>query len=279
MDSLFEDRIRQHRNNFPPSFQSLGKFLLDSYPQAALMTATELAHVLDLDPGTVVRFSQKLGYKGYLELQKDLRRKLKDELLHIPSHAENDSNPADAAFSAAARCLELTRRSFSLQAAEQIIDTLDRCERILLLAEGMAVPAAQNLAFWLSAAGYTIQTAGDNPVEIARLLTGAHPRDLVAAVEVSPNSPFLLRAMTAAKEAELKTAAIIAAPSSRLADFAENVLAGYGNPGPGFQQMMVETIVHIFIQILRQARPLRFKSSSEKFSKLSKQLITGETNF
>jgi len=278
-ESLFESRIRKQRSDFPPSFEALGKYLLDSYPQAALMTATELAHTLDLDPGTVVRFAQKLGYRGYPELQRDLRRKLKDELLHIPSASEGDGNASDAAFSAAARCLELTRRSFSLAAAGQMIDVLDRSERVLLFAESMAVPAALNLSYWLSAAGYSVQLAGDNPVEIARLLAGAHSQDFAAALEVSPRSPFLVRALTAARNAGMKTGAIAAAPSSRLGDIAETILVGHGDPGTGNPQMVLETIVHVFIHILRQERPLRFNNSSEKFLHLSRQLITGETSF
>jgi len=279
MSSTFEDRIRKNRQKFAPSFHVLGDFLLDSYPQAALMTATELAHHLDLDPGTVVRFAQKLGYQGYPGLQKDLRKKLKDELLEISLPSEDDSNPADAAFSAAARCLELTRRSFSLPDAEQIVDKLDRCERVLLLAEGMAVPAALNLSFWLSAAGYTVQTAGDNPVEMARLLTGAHPKDLVFAIEVAPNSPFLMRALKSAQDLGLNTTAIVAAPSSQVADFADTALTGHATSQTEHKQVMVETIVHILIRILRQARPLRFNKSSEKSSDLSKKLITGESLF
>ena len=64
----YEDRIRKERPGMSKSFAKLADFLLDSYIEAAFMTASELAHELNLDAATVVRFSQHLGYKGYPEL-------------------------------------------------------------------------------------------------------------------------------------------------------------------------------------------------------------------
>lgn len=241
------------------------------------MTATELAHALDLDPGTVVRFAQKIGYPGYPDLQRDLRKRLKNELLHLPSsNAERGSNTSDAAFAAAARCLELSRRSFSINTSEELINALDVSERIFLFADELAFPIAVNLASWLSSTGYTIQVTGENPAEAARKLAGAHPKDMIITIEVSADNAFLLHTLQAAKEAGLKTAAVVASPSSRLTDLADLILTGHAIPDIALRQWMVETIVHVFLQMLRQARPLRFKNSSEAASRLRKQLRQAE---
>ena len=58
----YEDAIRQERSQMSKSFAKLADFLLDSYVEAAFMTASELAQALNLDAATVVRFSQHLGY-------------------------------------------------------------------------------------------------------------------------------------------------------------------------------------------------------------------------
>ena len=77
----YEERIREIRSDLSPSFEVLANFLLDSYSSASFLTATELAYSLDLDPATVVRFAQKLGYAGYPELQREIQQRVKDELL------------------------------------------------------------------------------------------------------------------------------------------------------------------------------------------------------
>ena len=43
----YEDKIRAERSNMSKSFARLADFLLDSYVEAAFMTASELAHNLD----------------------------------------------------------------------------------------------------------------------------------------------------------------------------------------------------------------------------------------
>src|SRR5512143_1286513 len=91
----YEERIRQERPNMSKSFAKLADFLLDSYIKASFMTASELAHALNLDAATVVRFSQHLGYKGYPELLREIRDKVRRNMLYHPSDTkEPDSLPA-----------------------------------------------------------------------------------------------------------------------------------------------------------------------------------------
>ncbi len=52
--------------------------------KAALMTATELAHQVDVDAATVVRFAQRLGYDGFPQLQSEIKDKVKQDLLVRP---------------------------------------------------------------------------------------------------------------------------------------------------------------------------------------------------
>src|SRR5512141_2878779 len=84
----YEDRIRQERSNMSKSFAKLADFLLDSYVEAAFMTASELAHALNLDAATVVRFSQHLGYDGFPKLQREIRQRVKQDLLIRPTQAD-----------------------------------------------------------------------------------------------------------------------------------------------------------------------------------------------
>ena len=84
----YEERIRRERSNMSKSFAKLADFLLDSYIQSAFMTASELAHELDLDAATVVRFAQTLGYTGFPELQREIRQRVLRDLLVHPEEAK-----------------------------------------------------------------------------------------------------------------------------------------------------------------------------------------------
>src|SRR4030066_1723282 len=90
----YKERLRLDRPNMSKSFARLADFLLDSYIKASFMTASELAHSLNLDAATVVRFSQHLGYKGYPELLREIRDKVRQNILYHPQDAKDpDSLP------------------------------------------------------------------------------------------------------------------------------------------------------------------------------------------
>jgi DNA-binding MurR/RpiR family transcriptional regulator len=275
--TAYEERIRSSRAALSPSFIRLADFLLDSYTEAAFLTATELAHSLDIDPATVVRFSQKLGYEGYPELQREIRDRVRHELL-VDGSAEPDSlaGAAEIALEELIKGLELTRRGFPREEAQSLITALDKAERVILLAEGLAQAPARSLAAWLEAAGYSIHLAGGGVSELARALAGARKGDLAVGVEVAEESPLLARTLATARRAGVRTAAIVATPSSAVARHTDIVLAAHPNPHPGAGQVMVEALVFALARMLMHARPGRFARVTQQVENLTSKLNSGD---
>src|SRR5512143_321108 len=134
----YEDRIRRERPSMSKSFAKLADYLLDSYTEASFMTASELAHALNLDAATVVRFAQSLGYAGFPQLQREIRQKVKNDLLIRPRQAGvSQSIPAivDGALRDLAKDLEQTRITFDTLALEALVEQIGRSRRILLIAD------------------------------------------------------------------------------------------------------------------------------------------------
>jgi DNA-binding MurR/RpiR family transcriptional regulator len=275
----YVERIRQVRSDLSPSFERVAEFLLDSYTQAALLTATELGHTLDIDTATVVRFAQQLGYKGYPELQREIREKLKREFLGVSISEPNSSaEVADIALSQIAQSLALTRKTFPLEEAESLIILLDEAQRVIILAEGLAMGPAKNLTAWLEAAGYNIHMSSGSFSDLARALVGARNGDMVIVIEVDGETPFLAEAISQAKAMDLQTVAIVSSPSSPAAQFADLCLAAYKAPHRGVDQIMVEAIIYAFVRMLHRARPGRFENIEERVEEIKKSLAKDERN-
>lgn len=269
----YVERIRNVRNDLSPSFERLAEFLLDSYAQAALLTATELGHTLDIDTATVVRFAQHLGYKGYPELQSEIRDKLKREFLGVSVlEPKSAAEAADVSFSEIAQSLDLTRKIFSLEQAEALIIALDEAQRVILLAEGLALGPARNLGACLEAAGYNIHISGGSLSDLARALVGARKGDLVIVIDVDGETPHLSEAIAEAKSMGVKTAAIVSSPSSPAAQFTDLHLAAYKSPQSGVDQIMVEAIIYAFMRMLYRARPGLFENIEERIARIKRTL-------
>lgn len=269
----YVERIRQVRSDLSPSFERVANYLLDSYAQAALLTATELGHTLDIDTATVVRFAQQLGYKGYPELQREIREKLKREFLgETQSEPNSPSEAADTALTEIAQCLEQTRKTFPLDQAEALINTLDEAQRVIMLAEGLAIGPAKSLAAWLEAGGYNIHFSSGSISDLARALVGARSGDMVIVVEVDDETPYLTGAIEEAKAMDLRTAAIVSSPSSPAAQIADLSLAAYKAPQMGIGQIMVEAIIYTFMRMLKRARPGRFENVDGRVARVKRNL-------
>lgn len=269
----YVERIRNVRNDLSPSFERLAEFLLDSYAQAALLTATEFGHTLDIDTATVVRFAQHLGYKGYPELQSEIRDKLKREFLGVSVlEPKSAAEAADVSFSEIAQSLDLTRKTFSLEQAEALIIALDEAQRVILLAEGLALGPARNLGACLEAAGYNIHISGGSLSDLARALVGARKGDLVIVIDVDGETPHLSEAIAEAKSMGVKTAAIVSSPSSPAAQFTDLHLAAYKSPQSGVDQIMVEAIIYAFMRMLYRARPGLFENIEERIARIKRTL-------
>ncbi|MGC9347907.1 MAG: MurR/RpiR family transcriptional regulator [Anaerolineae bacterium] len=77
---MFKERIREYYEALTPGFRKLADFIMQNTLDAAFLTASELARRVGVDPATVVRFSQEIGYSGYRELSREIKRYVRDQV-------------------------------------------------------------------------------------------------------------------------------------------------------------------------------------------------------
>jgi DNA-binding MurR/RpiR family transcriptional regulator len=268
----YEDRIRQERPTMSKSFAKLADFLLDSYIEAAFMTASELAHELDLDAATVVRFAQTLGYKGFPDMQREIRQRVLTDLLVRPEQAkvaESVPGVVTNAMEDLSLALEQTRITLDTDALAELVVKIGEARRIVLLVENPAQAAAYNFVHFLEQGGFPIYIARSGVADLARTVHTATPQDLLIAVEVSGQSPYIAGALDAARERGLPTAAIIGSASLTSARAAEVVLAARANPSLGIGIISIESIIYALCQALRWRFAERFAGAEQAIANLT----------
>ena len=63
----------------------IAQYILDNSADACFMTSTEIALKLGVSESSVIRFSRSLGFSGFMDFQKSLRRDYQDKVLSISS--------------------------------------------------------------------------------------------------------------------------------------------------------------------------------------------------
>lgn len=271
----YEERIRQERSNMSKSFSKLADFLLDSYVEAAFMTASELAQALNLDAATVVRFSQHLGYSGFPKLQREIRQRVKKDLLIRPREAEVEESVTGIASKAMQDvwlALEQTRISLDTEALGKLVEQMGQARRIVILPEGPAQPSAYSLVLFLEEGGFPVYIARGGVADLARTVNIATPQDLLLAMEVAGQSPYIARALGQAQNKGIPTAAIIGSASLASARFADTVLAAQAHSSIGVGIVSIETIVFSLAQVLRWRFADRFAGTEQAISELTEKI-------
>jgi DNA-binding MurR/RpiR family transcriptional regulator len=239
------------------------------------MTASELAHALNLDAATVVRFSQFLGYTGFPELQREIRSRVKADLLIRPKEAAvSESAPGivATAMSDLSVALEQTRISLDTESLERLVERMGIVRRIVVLAENPAQPIAYSLVQYLEQGGFPVYIARAGIADLARTVNTATSQDLLLAMEVAGQSPYIARALDEAQAKNIPTAAIVGASSLASARSADIVLAAHAHQSLGVGIVSIEAIVYALAQVLRWRFADRFAGTEQAIEQLSARI-------
>lgn len=74
-----------HNANLTKTQKTIAKYILDNSTDACFMTSTEIALKLGVSESSVIRFSRSLGFSGFMDFQKALRKDYQDKVLSISS--------------------------------------------------------------------------------------------------------------------------------------------------------------------------------------------------
>ncbi|MEK6221714.1 MAG: MurR/RpiR family transcriptional regulator [Chloroflexota bacterium] len=274
----YENRIRENRLDMSKSFSRLADYILDSYIQAALMTATELAHQVDVDAATVVRFAQKLGYRGFPELQSEIKDRVKQDLLIRPEQAEDaDSVPGvvSKTMHSLLNAIEQARMLLDGGQVADLVKQLGKARRIIIMPESLGQAAAYNLVNLLEQGGFIVTVAQPGVTDLARTVATITKDDLLLAIDVSGDAPFIARAIAAAKAKGVATAAIVGAASHQTAVEANVVLAAQNQKDIGIGIVVVDAITYTLAEALRWQYADKFAGADEALEELFERIQVG----
>ncbi len=77
---MFREKIRDYYEGLTPGYRKVADYIMHNTLDVAFMTVLELSRSADVDPATVVRFAQELGYSGFKELSQEIKNDIRDRM-------------------------------------------------------------------------------------------------------------------------------------------------------------------------------------------------------
>jgi DNA-binding MurR/RpiR family transcriptional regulator len=193
------DLIASRRENLPKRLKQLAGFALQHPEDMAFGTVAQIADHAGVQPSTLVRFAQTLGYDGFSHLQRVFRARLRErfpdygERLRVLRAAGETGSRAAAHLAgfvdAAAVSLERMHDSLSPAELDRAAEILGRAETIYLLGARRVFPVSAYLAYAFGKLGIRAILI-DHVAQLGpEQLSTATARDAVLAISFTPYAP------------------------------------------------------------------------------------------
>lgn len=279
--ATYAERIREARPRLSKSFQRLADYILDSYVQAALLTASELAHEVDVDTATVVRFAQTLKYSGFPALQDEIRARVLQDLLlrqEVAPRADSLRGLADLAYKELGDAIERARRLMDAAALESLLAAFGKAKRVLLLGDSGAAGPLVELQRHLQSIGTLVVRLPVEERELAAGLALASESDLLLVLDVHNSTPLLAAAVAQARAAGLATAVVVGGASFDAARKADTVLELQRQEQTEATAFVLAALVHALGSALRWRFADRHKDQQSKTEKTLRRLAAARSS-
>jgi DNA-binding MurR/RpiR family transcriptional regulator len=193
------DLIVEMRDKKPRRLAQVAAYMIQCPDEVAFGTVSRISEQAAVQPSTLVRFAQALGYRGFSELQTVFQQRLRDRpnnydarLSAFDVHAPglSPSLASIEGFSQAAiRSIERFNKRINLETFEEAVRILARAETIYLIGLRRSYPIVSYMSYALGTLGArTVVVGSPNGID-RESLSFAGPRDAALAVSFSPYAP------------------------------------------------------------------------------------------
>jgi DNA-binding MurR/RpiR family transcriptional regulator len=239
------DELRRQYDRLTQSQKRIAEYIVDHPDRVAFATVDQMASQLGVNPSTIVRFTYRLGLKGFPDLQERTRQLVRGQL-SAASEIVNENSVLShldgTVFGASlGQDLQNIRRTIAALKAEDLKDATDMivaARRVFVAGSFAAHTVASYLTLSLDRIrGNTTVWGADMTLQPSQALE-VTAQDCLVAFTSAPYAVATQRAAQVAKEARAKVIAVTDTPISAVGQMADLVLATTST-GSGMQNSFV----------------------------------------
>ncbi|CAN7667630.1 MurR/RpiR family transcriptional regulator [Aminobacter sp. LjRoot7] len=222
--------ILDRRESLPKRIAQVAAYALDNPDEIAFGTAASIASSAGVQPSTLIRFAQHLGYDGFTSLQQVFRERLRERttsyeerLTVVRGDADDGTSNrriVDGFLAAASKSIDVMSRNIDDETLDRAIDLLNGAETIYILARRRSYPVASYIAYALGKLGVRSQLIESASGLSPEIISFATPRDAVIAISFSPYASATVEEARVLSANGVPVVAITDSAFSPLAQFA-----------------------------------------------------------
>ena len=278
-------KIRSERDQMSAIERRIADFILDNAHLLRDYSSQQLASALGVSQSSVVKFSQKFGFKGYPDLKYSIGQALArngtaDRAASAPAGVDDDGYARleqDLRRSKAA-AEEETRLLNPRSQVEQIVALVDGAGKVFVCGLGDDGLFAREFAMRLSLLGMLVVNHSD-PILMMANLSAARPGDVLLAFSEFGQLPQLAQISRQFQACEGKVVSITRHTSNPLRAHADAALAvSAHDPAPHIAQLLyrssLQYLLDFLFVLLCRANPERHRQLGTNLERIQHLLDT-----
>ncbi|MCB1485988.1 MAG: MurR/RpiR family transcriptional regulator [Bauldia sp.] len=260
-----KDLLISRRETLPRRLVQVAAFALENPDEVAFGTVASVAAQAKVQPSTLIRFAQTLGYAGFTDLQDVFRAQLKS---HWPDYRErlarigdrvNDrrdgtSGLLDGFAETAIASIDRLRHTVSTVDIDRAASLLAEADTIYLIGLRRVFPVSSYLAYALAKIGCRAVLIDNVAALGPEQLVGAGKKDVLVAVSFTPYSPITVDLSARAAERGVPVIAITDSPFSPLSPNATVQLEVVEADFAGFRSLSATLALAMALAVAAGAR-------------------------
>jgi len=213
------ERIRAKGSVLSSAAERVAATVRDDPAAVVGMTVADLAARSGTSVGTVIRFCQDIGFKGF----QDLKLQLAGDISAQRPHPEADVGMPAGVLLETAEALRQAAPAIDAATFDRVVGLLDRANRVMVAGVGTSGPVAADAAYRLQLAGVcTAFTPDAHAQHVAAALL--RPGDVCLTVSHTGQTQETLMTTAAARDAGARTVGLCSFARAPLAQHCDEVL-------------------------------------------------------
>lgn len=222
-------KIQNEYPQLPQNHKRLGDYFIENFDKIPFLNVHQISEATSLSVASVVRFAQRIGFKGYLELRDEISKELQNRIHNkeIFSLVDNSKLKNDILTSVAnqdIKNINETLHSLDRKDFEKSIDLILNSKRIYTAGLGISFLLAGVLAYQLNQVAVDARSFLHDHTNFIEQVLFLNNDDLIIALSFPPYSKETVDMAKFAKERGVKVVSITNKDASPITFYSDATL-------------------------------------------------------
>ena len=206
-------QIQNHYNNLPKNQKKIADYFLDNFNRIPFLSVHDISEATSLSVASIVRFAQRIGYKGFLEMRAEIAGTLQNRIQNkeIFSLVDSKQIKSDTLTSVANQDIVNINETLKLidrKSFNKTVKFILGSQNVYTAGMGISFLLAQILSYQLSQVAVKASNLSGTYSTFLEQILFMDSNDLLIALSFPPYSKETIEAAKFAKERKVKVVSI-----------------------------------------------------------------------